>query len=356
MNKKWGIIVFLLLLCACSGNKAEKETTKNTSAARAVFDDVPEEVKVKRLDYTDFNHELISNGIVTAIRKAELRFQSQEIIRKIYVKNGQFVEAGQAIAELDKFKLEMAMRQAEESLERALIELDDLLISRGYALSDSLLVPPGIMKTVKIRSNYEQSLTNYAIAKHNLDAATLRAPFAGIIANLTAKEYNQPAGGEAFCTVIDNRSPEVVFNILESELPLVKVGDKVLISPFSQLDDVTEGNISEINPMIDKNGMVRIKAIFSNKDNRFYDGMNVKIRVQRLLGSRLVIPKSALVLRTNRKVVFTFKNSRANWVYVETAQENSDSYVVTAGLHAGDSIIYAGNVNLAHETPVRVKN
>jgi hypothetical protein len=55
-------------------------------------------------------------------------------------------------------------------------------------------------------------------------------------------------------------------------------------------------------------------------------------------------------------VVFTLKDSRAQWVYVETAQENSDSYVVTDGLYAGDNIIYEGNLNLAHETPVEVEN
>jgi hypothetical protein len=47
----------------------------------------------------------------------------------------------------------------------------------------------------------------------------------------------------------------------------------------------------------------------------------------------------------------TLKDGRANWVYVETAQENSDSYVVTDGLHAGDS----RNINLAHETPVELR-
>jgi multidrug efflux pump subunit AcrA (membrane-fusion protein) len=173
MGKRWKIALLLLLLYACSGNKAEKEAIKNTAASTATHDDMPAEVKVKRLEYTNFNHELISNGTVAAVRKAELRFQSQEIIRKIYVKNGQFVEAGQAIAELDKFRLEMALKQAEESLERALIDLQDVLIMQGYALSDSLRIPPGVMKMAKIRSNYEQSRTTHAIAKYNLEAATL---------------------------------------------------------------------------------------------------------------------------------------------------------------------------------------
>jgi RND family efflux transporter MFP subunit len=240
-------------------------------------------------------------------------------------------------------------------LERAKLELLNELINLGYSLSDTLKIPPEVMKIAKIKSNYLQSQNNYTTAEYNLKAATLQAPFSGVVANLTVKEFNQP-GGEAFCTIIDNRSPEVVFNILENELPLLNVNDKVIVSPFSQATYTVEGRITEINPLIDKNGMVRIKAVINNKDNKFYEGMNVKVRVQRLLGKQLVIPKSALVLRTNRKVVFALANNRARWVYVETAQENSDSYVVTDGLHVGDSIIYEGNINLAHESRVVLDN
>ncbi|MDR2683363.1 MAG: efflux RND transporter periplasmic adaptor subunit, partial [Dysgonamonadaceae bacterium] len=108
-------------------------------------------------------------------------------------------------------------------------------------------------------------------------------------------------------------------------------------------------------PLVDKNGMVRVKAALQSAGNRLYDGMNVKIRIQRSLGRQLVIPKEALVLRTNRKVVFTLQNSKALWVYVETGWENSTGYVVTNGLHVGDSVIYEGNIHLAHESPVILK-
>jgi multidrug efflux pump subunit AcrA (membrane-fusion protein) len=145
-------------------------------------------------------------------------------------------------------------------------------------------------------------------------------------------------------------------NILENELPLINLNDKVIISPFSQVSYSVDGRVSEINPSIDRNGMVRVKAVLSNRDNKFFVGMNVKVRVQRLLGKQLVIPKTALVLRTNRKVVFTLRNNRAMWNYVETAQENSDSYVIIPDkVNVGDSVIYDGNINLADRSPVILK-
>lgn len=349
--KKISLIVIILFfsLSSCLENR-EKEEKKDISLTNVV-EDRPIAVKTILATEKDFNYELISNGTVGAMKKAELKFQNQETIRKIHVKNGTWVEKGQTIAELDCFKLLSSLSQAEEAKERALLDLQDILIGQGYTLKDSINIPPQIMKIARIRSNYDQSLNNYSVAKHNLSMATLKAPFSGIIANLWNKEYNYPSG-DIFCTVLDNRNPEVMFNVLESEISLLNLNDKVLISPFSSPEFIVEGYVTEINPIIDSNGMVRVKAAFSNIKDKFYEGMNVKIRVQRLLGKRIAIPKSALVMRTNKKVIFTMKNHKAIWNYVETAQENSDSYVVTKGINTGDSVIFDGNINLAHETPV----
>lgn len=343
-------IVFCLLSCS-----SKKEQEKPSGEKTTTVEDKATEVKTKLLKYQDFSYELISNGTVVATNKAELSFQSQEVVRKIYVKNGDRVTKGQKLAELDKFKLEIAKSQAIEALERAKLELQDILIGQGYSINDSTNIPEDIMKVVKIKSNYEQSKNNYIVAEHDLDASTLYAPFEGVVANLTVKEYNLP-GSEAFCTVIDNRSLEVVFNILESELPLIGLKYKALVLPVAMSSYITEGNISEINPIVDKNGMVKVKATINNKDNKLYEGMNVRVRVQLLFGRQLIVPKSAVVLRNNKKVVFRLANDRAAWVYVQTGPENSDSYVITSGLNEGDEIIYEGNINLADDAPIIVKN
>lgn len=69
----------------------------------------------------------------------------------------------------------------------------------------------------------------------------------------------------------------------------------------------------------------------------------------------MVIPKSALVLRSGKQVVFTLKNDMAIWNYVQTQLENSDSYtLVGEEIKEGDLVIATGNVNLAHEAPVTV--
>ena len=347
-------VCVLAVLISCSSKKQEQEKEEETAVSE-ILDDKPAEVQAMLLKETDFSYELISNGTVSAMRRADLRFQASENIARIYVKNGDRVSQGQKISELDQFRLLSSLEQSRDAFERSKLDLQDVLIGQGYSLKDSVNIPDEVMKIAKVRSNYDQSRVNYQVAEYNLKNAILYAPFNGVIANLFGKEHNLPSGSEPFCTVIDNQHPEVVFTILENELPLIKRGDKVFVTPFSVSDYTAEGYVTEINPSIDRNGMVRLKASVNNKSGNLYDGMNVKVRVQRLLDRQLVIPKTALVLRTNKKVVFTLKDGKAMWNYVQTGTENSDSYVVTEGLHAGDSVIYEGNINLAHEAPVKLK-
>ena len=350
MRNTWFYCILCFFMLSCS---SKKEKSEEGSVSTVLPDEITE-VRAMRLELTDFHHELVANGVVSARNRADLRFQLSENIAEIYVKSGDRVTKGQKIAMLDQFKLRNTLSQAKDNLERAKLDLQDVLITLGYSLSDSARVSAETMELAKVKSNYGNSLNQYELAEYNLNHSILYAPFDGIVANLFSKVHNLPDGSQPFCTIIDNLHPEVDFKVLETELPYLRVGDKIRVSPFSVNDYSYEGQIVEINPSVDRNGMAVAKAYINNPKNSLYDGMNVKILMQRSLGKQLVIPRDALVLRTNRKVVFTLKNERAQWVYVETGLENSDSYVITTGLTAGDSVIYEGNINLADQTPVKL--
>ena len=65
-----------------------------------------------------------------------------------------------------------------------------------------------------------------------------------------------------------------------------------------------DGRISEITPLVDKDGMVQVKAAVNDK-GQLFEGMNVRVSIHRSLGKQLVVPKSAVVLRSGKQVVFT---------------------------------------------------
>lgn len=348
------ILIFSLtaiaLLVSCSGDKKEN---KEKEGVETVLPSQPNEVTVIPLTKRVFNHELVSNGKITAHDYADLYFRTQEVVAHVWVKNGERVRKGQKIAELDLFKLNNTLIQNKNSLAQTTLEMQDVLIGQGYSPDNLKAVPADILELAKVKSGYKQSKAQYESAQYDIEQATLVAPFDGIVANLFKKEHNMPVSGEPFCRVINTGAMEVDFTVLESELPLIKTGDKVEITPYASVAGVRQGNISEINPLVDENGMVRVKARVDGGD-KLFDGMNVRVSVKRSVGEQLVIPKTAVVLRSGKQVVFTLKDGKAMWNYVHTGLENMEEYTIMDGLEEGMEVITTGNVNLAHESPVKI--
>jgi len=344
----------LVILCLVIFSCKQREIESNTSAKdNSAFVNIEKQkVSVMELHYSDFNNEIISNGKLIALKKADLKFRSSENVVAILVENGDRVEKGQAIAKLDSFYLTSTLKQTIIQYEKARVDLQDVIMSLGYNNKDTSLIPEVTMKTARARSGIDKAQSDLEMAEYNLHASVLTSPFAGIVANLFYKENNLYNQGEKFCTIIDDSQFEAEFPVLESEISSISKGQTVRIIPYSFGDVIVKGEITRINPVVDQNGMVKVNAVCKNTGHNLFEGMNIKIILEERVPNQLVIPKQAMVLRSEKQVVFTYKNGKAFWVYVKTGLENISSFSITEGLHEGDSVIYEGNLNLAHDADV----
>lgn len=357
-NRKKMYMVGLLaagLLADCSEAKTENAEKEGVET---VLPSEPNEVTVEKLSLREFNHELVSNGKVAAREYADLYFRSAEMVAQVWVKNGQRVSRGEKLAELDRERLDNKLAQQENALAQASLEMKDVLIGQGYDPDRLEKVPDDLMRLAKVKSGYEGAKAQFEAVRQEVKEATLTAPFDGLVANLFGKPHGMAKTAEPFCRVISTAGMEVDFTVLESELPLVRVGDRVEVTPYAAATGTRQGSISEINPLVDENGMVRVKAKVDGGD-RLYDGMNVRVSVKRSVPGQLVVPKSAVVLRSGKQVLFTLKDGKAMWNYVHTGLENLTDYTLVNweadGLKEGMDVIVSGNVNLAHEAPVTVR-
>ena len=344
----------LVILTACSGTDSNN---KEKEGVETVLPQQVNEVTVMKLAKGNFNHELVSNGKIVAKEYADLYFRTSEVVAKVYVKNGMYVRKGQKLAELDLFKLNNTLAQNKNALAQANLEMQDVLIGQGYAPDNLSAVPAEKLELAKVKSGYERAKAQYEASLYDVEQATLIAPFDGVVANLFDKQYNMPKSGEPFCRIIRTSAMEVDFTVLESALPLIKVGDQVEVTPYATAVGTRTGNVSQINPSVDENGMVRVKAQV-NGGEKLFDGMNVRISVKRSVPDQMVVPRTAIVLRAGKQVIFTVKDSIAMWNYVQTGLENLSEYTLVnweaSGLQEGMTVITTGNVNLAHETPVKI--
>ena len=347
------ILSLACVLAACSeksGNDVEKGMTANI-ATDSVSDKIAE-VTVMPLVKRVFNHEIVSNGKLNAREKVDVNFQSPGLIASIYVKNGQRVAKGQKIATLDAYKLENQLAKEMNAVASARLEMQDVIIGQGYDPDHLEKVPDEVLKLARLRSGLEQAELSLASVKRDINEATLVAPISGIVANLSAKANNMSSSSEPLCRIINDGAMDVEFSVLESELAMVKQGDKVAVAPFSG-GESHQGRVSEIKTKVVDNGMVKVWATVDGGKG-LIDGMNVRVSVKRAVEDTLVVPKSAVVLRSGRQVVFTVSGNKAMWNYVTTGFENLNEYTVTDGLSQGMTVIISGNVNLAHEAPIRV--
>lgn len=348
------LLIIAILVAACGSPQKEEQTMQQQLIPLA-----ENYVVTAPLKRSVFMQDIVSNGKLTAPNKADLQFYSNEAVTDIHVKNGDRVVKGQVLAELDKFRLSNSLRQAQMQMEQTWLELQNTLIGYGYSMSDSAKIPPIRMKSARIRSGYDKAEIDLQLAEHNYKAATLVAPFDGVVANLFTPLYNTAPTSAPFCTILDNKELVADFTVLESEMPLLSTGDLVVVTAYAIGNLEAKGHVTEINPTVDKTGLVRVRALVTN-NARLYDGMNIKVKVRKELKSTLVIPKTALVLRDNKQVVFTYKDGKAQWNYVHTELENSDSFTLKDDpgntLVEGDLLIIDGNLNLAHESPVVINH
>ena len=346
------ILSLSALLSSCSsGDGSDKNETASNEATVTETDKIAE-VTVMELQPTVFNHEIVSNGRVSAREKVDVNFQTPGLISAIHVRNGQRIAKGQRIASLDTYKLDNQIEKEQGAVASATLEMQDVLIGQGYDPAHPEKVPDDVMKLARLRSGLQQAELTLAATEKELDNTTLVAPVSGVVANLSAKPHNMSSASEPLCRIINDSGMEVEFSVLESELPMVRPGDKVAVTPFSTTDSRT-GHVTEINPMVDDNGMVKVWAAVDGGGG-LIDGMNGRVSVKRAVDKALVVPKSAVVLRSGRQVVFTLDGDKAMWNYVTTGLENLNEYTVTDGLTPGMTVITSGNVNLAHEAPVKI--
>ncbi|GAB4317209.1 MAG: efflux RND transporter periplasmic adaptor subunit [Bacteroidales bacterium] len=282
-------------------------------------DPLPVEVLIVKPEI--FTEEVLSNGKVYACRRAELRFLTSGMLAIVNIKNGDFVSSGQVLAELENDVQKIAVARALDRMESARIELNNLLISAGGRQNDSTSVNEKLYRNLKIQSGLNEASNEYKEALLELSKTILKAPFSGFVSGMKFEENNYISPAERFCILLDKTCMKVEFSLTENELSGIAEDSEITVKPFFDRNLVFRGVISVIDPVVNKNGLISAVALLNpQKDlSKLYDGMNVSVTIEKKVPGYIVVPKEALVLRSNREVVFTYHNGRANWNWVKIA-------------------------------------
>ncbi len=359
-----GALGLLLALPACGGKPASADSagtpalTDSSGNSSMSLPVVGETVRREDLVLT-----IATTGQVHSDAVAELKAETSGTVDSVLVRPGDNVHHGEVLARLDPRPFDLAVREAEASLAEANIRL------QGNLASDSILLTN---HQDQERQHNAMTLSGVPAAQVRLERAQLdrertaiTAPFDGVVDRVDVAEGSRVAPGQAVATVVDVSHLRVEAQVLEHDLPFVRVGGEALISTPATSGAPIRGRISAILPLVDtvtRAGRVVVAVAGATGRSPLRPGMYADLRLEATrLPNRILVPARAVIERDGRPLVFVVKGGRAQWVYIVPGRTNGqdtevlpDSSTGQIPVAVGDTVLVEGHLTLTHDAPVRV--
>lgn len=229
-----------------------------------------------------------------------------------------------------------------------------------YQKQESLYEKGGV--TLRELRNSEVAKTN---AKYDFESAEIRlekmkivAPFSGVIVELPYyTKGTRVTTGQPMVTLMSYDKMYIEINLPEKSISEVKLGQDVLITNYTIVEDTLIGTVSELSPMISSETRTFSgKLQINNSDLKLRPGMFVKADIiTAKKDSVIVIPKNIILSGNRGKYVFIVeRNSAADDRNIITGIENKDYVEVLEGLQVNDRLIIKGFETLRDNSKVKI--
>ncbi|NUY80273.1 efflux RND transporter periplasmic adaptor subunit [Flavobacterium sp. MAH-1] len=323
-----GFAAFLSLASCSSKTEAKEEAGKFTVTNPVVID-------------TAFTKEYVSQ--IRSVRNIEIRSQEKGFLEKIFVDEGQFVQAGQVL-----FRIMPKMYQAEFSKAEAEARAAEVELQNTKVLADKNVISRNEQKVAQAK--LDQARAEMALAKLHLGFTEIRAPFSGTIDRIPKKLGSLIDEGELLTSLSDNTEMFAYFNVSEPEYIdyMTKIKDrgdsKVTLMLANGEPLKYKGSVEVIEGEFDnETGNIAFRAKFPNPDKLLRNGETGKIQMTFPVKDALIIPSKATYEIQDKKYVFVVgSDNKILSREVEVKGDLADLYVVTKGIKATDKILLDG--------------
>lgn len=329
-----------------------------TAAASAFATDVAIAVEGAEVVRDDLVLSVSASGQAEAWRRTRLTAEVGGRVARLPVKESDRVARGALVLALDPVDYALALEEAEAR--RARTEAD----YRERTLFDQGLDPEVRAereRAARIRSGLDEAELAVRRARLDLERTRVRTPFAGRIASLHVVEGQLVRPGDELMTLVDLDPVRVQGQVLEGDVAHLAPGARARVRFSAFPGQVYTGTVQTINPLVEgETRTARVAIVVPNPDGRILPGMyaNVELEAQRT-PDRILVPRSAILERDRRTMLFVFEDGRAKWRYVTTGMEN-ERYVEilehpdTDMVHPGETVLTAGHFTLTHDATVRL--
>ena len=292
----------------------------------------PSRVITYAVERMTLQEEIRGLGRVAPTKEENMYFRQSGRVARVEVRPGQEVKAGEILVQLETGSLEHDLEMAEIDLELARLELERRRL--GAAPLD--------LQAQEL--NYRKAELRVAFLKERIEAATLRAPFDGIVQSVRTRvgelvqEYNTivvVADPAALELQMEIRRVEDINKIARGQKALVEVArDRFAPATVVQITDIETGTSFSTAKMIH----LELDDGLASTGLRLDDLVTVRLIVQERPDT-LAIPRAALREFMGRTYVRVMEGDARREVDVEVGIRTSTHVEILRGLSEGDIVI-----------------
>ncbi|WP_010584103.1 efflux RND transporter periplasmic adaptor subunit [Schlesneria paludicola] len=277
-------------------------------------------------------------------RHIEVKALERGYLDAISVKEGQEVKKGDEL-----FKVIPIIYKAKYDAELAEQAIAQMEFDFSQKLSTEKVVSTNEVSLEKAKLLRAKAKTELAAAELNF--ATIKAPFDGIIDRLQHQEGSLLEESSTLTTLSDNSLMWVYFNVPEARY-LEFMADKDQHGPEMKIDLVLangkkfsqEGTIGAIEADFNnRTGNISFRADFPNPDRLLRHGQTGNVFLTHVQKDAMVIPQKSTFLILDKRFVYVVdKDDIARQRELEISHELDDIFIVKSGIEVDDKIVLEG--------------
>ncbi len=336
-----------------TGAAAREETKRGSQTS------VPIPVSVAQAETADFPVYLNGLGTVQPYETVTVHSRVDGELTKVVFKQGQMVNEGDLLAQIDPRPYQAALDQAlakkaqdEANLKNAELNLQryTTLNKEEFSTRQQLDTQQATVDQLNAQIKGDQAAIDNA--QTQVSYTTIRSPLSG----KTGFRFIDPGNivhatdTMGIVTIVKLQPISVVFTAPEDEVPQINKALAAGTVPVTALSSdgskvLSQGYLALVDNKVDQaSGTISMKATFENTDNVLWPGLSVSTRLLvETLKHVTVIPEGAVQHGPNGLYAFVVGDgNKAEMRNIKIGQEDDYRAVVLQGLSPGETVVTAG--------------
>ena len=307
-------------------------------------------VVVERAQEHVFPITIEALGTAKANESVTITAEQTERVAEVYFDDGDKVEAGQPLIQLNKAEELARIEELQASIAEAKRQLARLTnLAKTNAASEQLVDEQG--------ARVKMLEAQLDVANAQLSELQINAPFAGVLGLREVSVGSLVRPADVITTLDDVSEIKVDFSIAERHLASVGQGQKVFAHSVAYPDQEFAGQITSIDSRIDPvSRSILVRAKIDNQAGLIRPGMLLQITLQKEVLNTLVIDEKALVPVQDKQFVFIVENEKVRQSEVVVGTRKPGRVQILSGIKVGDLVVTEGTLRIRDGSPVRVLN